>query len=127
MKKNIRLYKRNGNQFAYVLDAICVCDQNGNELQATDKERVKYFFDSFDQEYNYPYNRKMYPNIQERIAQYLRCLPSCIGIGFENDKIAEIGKSWGYCQTERKESDFIDNWFNTIAFRLIQLKNYFNL
>lgn len=127
MKKNIRLYKRNGNQFAYILDSICVTDYDGNELESTDKERVKYFFECFEKEYNYEYNKHLFPALGERIAQYLRCLPSCIHIAFENYKIAEIGKSWGYCQTERKEAQFIENWFSVIALRLIQLKRYFEL
>lgn len=127
MKKNIRDYRVNGNQFAYVLDAINVTDYDGNEIEATDKERVKYFFECFESEYNYEYNKKRYPNIQERISEYLKGLPSCIYVAFENYKIIEIGKSWGYCKTERKENEFINNWFSVIAFRLIQLKEYFNL
>lgn len=127
MKKNIRNYKVNGKQFAYVLDAINVTDFDGNELQATDKERVKYFFEMFESEFNYEYNRRRYPNLQNRISEYIKGLPSCINIAFENYKIAEIGKTWGYCKNERKEAEFIDNWFSVIAFRLIQLKEYFGL
>lgn len=127
MKKNIRDYKRNGNQFTYILDSITVSDFEGNEIGATDKEKVKYFFDTFEQEYNYSYNKKLYPNLQDRIASYLQGLPSCINVAFENYAIIEIGKSWGYCTSERKESEFINNWFSFIAFRLIKLKEYFNL
>lgn len=127
MKKNIRDYKVNGKQFAYVLDAICVYDYEGTELEATDKECVKYFFDCFESEFNFEYNRRRYPNLQNRINEYLKGLPSCIRIAFENYKIAEIGKSWGYCKNERKEAQFIENWFSVIAFRLIQLKRYFEL
>lgn len=125
MRKNIRDYKVNGNQFAYVLDAINVTDFNGNEINATDEERVKYFFEMFDSEF-YKYNKSR-ARLQDKIADYIQGLPSCIDIAFENYKIAEIGKSWGYCKTSRKESEFINNWFSVIAFRLIQLKEYFNL
>lgn len=115
MKKNIRDYKANGNQFAYVLNSINVTDYDGNEIDATDRERVKYFLKCFEIEYNYEYNKKRYPNIQERISEYLKGLPSCIGIEFENYKIAEIGKSWGYCKNERKESEsFIPNIFGFV-------------
>lgn len=127
MKKNIRDYKRNGNQFAYILDSITVANFIGNEIDATDKEKVKYFLDTFEQEYNYVNNKKLYPNLQNRIANYIQGLPSCINVAFENYAIIEIGKSWGYCTSERKESEFINNWFSCIAFRLIQLKEYFNL
>lgn len=127
MKNNIRDYKRNGNQFAYVLDSITVTNFDGNGIDATDKEKVKYFFDTFEQDYNYSYNKKLYPNLQDRIASYLQGLPSCINVAFENYAIIEIGKSWGYCTSERKESEFINNWSSFIAFRLIKLKEYFNL
>lgn len=127
MEKNIRNYSRNGNQFAYVLDAICVHDYDGNELEATDKERVKYFFEKFECEFNYAYNKRIYPNMQDRIAQYLQGLPPCISVAFTYADISNIGKSWGYCQTERKEAQFIENWFSVIALRLIQLKRYFEL
>lgn len=58
MRKNIRDYKVNGKQFAYVLDAINVTDFDGNEIDATDKERVKYFFECFDKEYNSSYYKR---------------------------------------------------------------------
>lgn len=127
MRKNIRDYKVNGKQFAYILDAINVTDFDGNEINATDEERVKYFFECFEEEYNAPYYRKVYPNLQQRISQYIQGLPCCFNIDYYNDKIAEIGKRWGYCKTERKETEFINNWFPVIAFRLIQLKEYFGV
>lgn len=128
MKKNIRDYKVNGNQFAYVLDAISVCDADDNEIMdVSDKEKVKYFFDKFTAEFDYPYNKREFPNMQDRIEQYLRGLPNCIHIAFENYNIAQIGKAWGCCKTERKEADFVDSWFSVMAFRLLQLRKYFNI
>lgn len=128
MKKNIRNYKVNGKQFSYVLDSINVTDYDGNEIaEVTDKERVKYFFDCFNAEYDSPYMREVYPNLQDRISQYLQCLPNCIHVAFRNYEILQIGKSWGYCKTERKENQFIANWFNYMALRLLQLKDYFEI
>lgn len=117
MKKNVREYKDRGVQFAYVLDAI-----NLEKDSATDKERIDYFFGAFENEYNSAHEKRYYPKLQDRVSAYLRGLPSCIAIDFCNSDIAEIGKSWGYCGTPRKESAFIENWFDCIAFRLIQLK-----
>lgn len=128
MKKNIRNYKVNGKQFAYVLDSINVTDYEGNEItDVTDKERVKHFFECFNAEYNAPYSRKVYPNLQDRISQYLQGLPNCINVAYNNYDIIKIGKEWGYCKTERKENQFIENWFGCIALRLLQLKDYFKL
>lgn len=128
MKRNIRNYKINGKQFAYVLDSIIVYDNEDNEIEsATDKERVKYFFVCFNDEYNSPYEKKLYPNLRDRISQYLQGLPKCIHVAFTDYDIAQIGKEWGYCKTERSENQFIENWFSCIALRLLQLKDYFEL
>lgn len=119
MKKNIRDYEKVGVQFGYILDAI--------NLEGTDLEKVSYFFDSFNAERNSAYDKRCYPNLQDRIAEYLKGLPSCIGIAFSDYDIEQIGKSWGYCKTDKQVAKFVDNWFDTIAFRLIQLKKYYNI
>lgn len=123
MKKDIRDYKNVGIQYAYILDSI----EQETSVVLTGKEKVVYFFNCFDKEYNYDYNKCSYPNLQERITSYLRGLPSCIGIAFIDYNIAEIGKLWGYCKTDKQAAKFVDNWFDTIAFRLIQLAKYYDI
>lgn len=127
MKKNIRDYKVNGKQFAYVLDAINVTGYEGNEMKATDEERIKYFFSTYNNEYNKDYNKRLYPNSIERLTNYLQGLPSCINIAFTYYDITLIGKNWGYCKNERETERFINSWFKEIAFKLFQLKQYFNI
>lgn len=119
MRKDVRDYKNVGVQYAYVLDAI--------DFEGSDKEKVAYFLDCFNNEYNYDYNKRCYPNLQERIAEYIKGLPSCIGIAFSDYEIAQIGKSWGYCKTDKQAAKFVDNWFANIAYRLLQLKEYYNI
>lgn len=121
MKKleNCRNYKVNGKQFAYILDAI----HSDTREFSTDKERIEYFFECFNKEYNDEYYKRIYPNETDRIANWLQGLPSCIGIDYENSTIIEIGKSWGYCKTEKKENEFIENWFFQIALKLRQLRD----
>lgn len=122
MKKNVREYKNVGVQFAYVLD----CIYNDENLEMSDKEAINYFFECFDKEYNDSYYKRLYPNLQERVKEYIKGLPSCIGLPYSNYKIEEIGKSWGYCKTEKQRVNFVGNWFNVIAWRLIQLKDKLN-
>lgn len=122
MKKNVREYKNVGVQFAYVLD----CIHNDEKLDMSDKEAINYFFDCFDREYNDAYNKRLYPNLQERVKEYIKGLPSCFGVAYRTDTIINIGKSWGYCRTERQIVDFQNNWFSVIAWRLIQLKEKLN-
>lgn len=125
MKKNIREHKNVGVQYAYILDAI----HTGKlfECPMSDMGKVVYFFDCFNKEYNYDYNKRMYPNLQKRIASYLRGLPSCIDIAFENYHIEQTGKLWGYCKTDKQAAKFVDNWFEMVAFRLMQLAKYYNI
>lgn len=123
MKKNIREDKRFGVQFAYVLDSICVEDEQGNDLEnVSDEEKVSYVFKRFEKEYNYLNNKIRYPNEQERIKNWLMGLPSCVNIAFMNYDIEQLGKQWGFCQTEKKAALFAERWFNTVALRLLQLR-----
>jgi hypothetical protein len=117
---NIRDYKKTGVQFAYILD----CIQSDEVELTTDKERIEYFFRMFSIEGNCEYKRRIYPNEQERIEQYLRGLPSCCCIAFANYEIIEIGKSWGYdLDTERKANEFCERWFSIMALRLMQIRD----
>lgn len=124
--KDLRNNKRYGEQFAYVLDAIYAeSEETGEEItsQLTDKQKVEWVFRQFDIEFNYDYNKKRYPNEQERLANYLQGLPSCINIAFSDYDIKQLGKSWGYCKTEKKAAEFVGRWFSVMAFRLLQLRD----
>lgn len=120
--KNVRENKRSGVQFGYILD----CIQSEEKELITDKEKVDYFFACFEIEHNGPYYKRAIPNEQDRISDYLQGLPSCCSVDYYNEDIVNIGKSWGFCQTARKEQEFIDKWFSVLAYRLIQLREYFN-
>lgn len=119
MRKDLRDYKVNGCEFAYLFDCI-----HSDEVElTTDKEKVDYFFECFRNEFNDEYHRRMYPYLQDRIAQYLQGLPSCIGVAYTYHDILEVKKEWGViCDDAR----FIEKWFSVLAFRLIQMWRYFN-
>ena len=115
---------RNGIQLVYVLDCIrnsSRATDEGKEF-ANDSEVLKFFFDIFDEEFNGSYNKKYYPNLQDRISHYLQGLPSCFAVEYWNDEIIKLGVSWGVLNvTEgRKADDFCLNWFNVLAFRILQ-------
>lgn len=121
--KDLRLNKRYGVQFEYLFDCIYT-EQIGES--ATDKEKINFVFKTFEDEYGNPYNNRIYPNECERLAQYLRGLPSCVNIAFTNYDIIQIGKSWGLCKTSKAEANFVENWFDVCAFRLIQMRDMLN-
>ena len=114
-----------GTQYKYVLECIEDCSRANDEniTFESDYDKIRFFFDCFNQEFNYDYNRKRYPNFQVRISEYLRGLPSCMAIDYENTKIINIGVKWGFCNTERKKDQFLNNWFNMVALRIIQIAN----
>lgn len=120
---NLRLNKRYGVQFEYLFDCIDT-EQIGEN--ATDKEKVNFVFKTFEDEYGNPYNKRIYPNECERLAQYLRGLPSCVNVAFADYDIIQIGKSWGFCKTSKAEAKFVENWFDVCAFRLIQMRDMLN-
>jgi len=122
--KNVRDYKNVGKQFAYVLDSIMVENEvTGEEVTGlTDEQLIQWVFGHFNAEFGSKWERKQYPNEQERLAQWLRGLPSAIYIAFSDYDITEVGKSWGYCKTERQAAKFVENWWSLIACRLIQLR-----
>ena len=117
---NLRLNKRYGIQFEYLLDCI-----NSEEIgtEVSDKEKINYVFTCFEREYGNAYYKKMYPSEIVRLEQYLRCLPSCISIEFCDYNIIQIGKKWGYCKTPTSESAFADNWWRSVSLRLIQMRD----
>lgn len=117
---NIRDYKKVGVQFAYILDCI-----HSDEVKlTTDKERIEYFFRMFSMEGDCDYKRRVYPNEQERIAQYLQGLPSCCGVAYTYHDITALGESWGYdLDTERKANEFCERWWSVIALRLMQIRD----
>lgn len=110
-------------QFDYTLS--CINDDNETLYEA--KEKLQYFAYSFNSEFNNQYNRRRFPILQERIAEYLKGLPSCCSLAFADYAIIQIGKSWGFCKTEREENQFCKNWWNTVASRIIQLSNKYNI
>lgn len=121
--KDLRLDKCYRVQFEYLLDCINT-EQIGED--ATDKEKINFVFKTFEDEYGNPYNKRIYPKECERLAQYLRGLPSCINIAFTDYDIIQIGKRWGFCRSSIAGTRFVKNWFGESALRLIQMRDILN-
>ena len=111
--ENLRNDKRNGAQFAYILDSI--------NHEGSDREKVSYFFECFMQEFDFDYNRRRYPNTADRIGEYLQGLPSCCSVAFTYWDIEQQGKKWGFCGDDKKTANFINNWFQVLGSRLVAL------
>ena len=115
---------RNGAQLVYVLDCIKNSSRATDEgiTFANDYEALKFFFDCFDGEFNYQYNKRRFPNLSERIGDYLRGLPSCCSVAYWNDEILKLGFSWGVLDSVegRKAEKFLENYWMFLGLRLCQ-------
>ena len=105
-------------------------DENyeGKELN-TLKDKVKNFFECFETEYNYQANKFRYPNLRNRISEYLQGLPTCGGSlpCYYVDIIKDAKNIHGvdYDDLTVKSVDYIcDNWYEFISSHLLRIKNY---
>lgn len=115
---------RNGVQLVYVLDCIKDSTRAYDEGRtfATDADALTFFFECFNSEFNYTYNKRRFPCLSERIGDYLRGLPSCCNIDFWNDEILKLGLVWGVLDSTegRKAEKFTENFFDVCGLRICQ-------
>jgi len=115
---------RNGAQLVYVLDCIrnSASAYDNNVTFENDKEVIAFFFDHFEKEFNYQDNKRRFPNLSERIGEYLRRLPSCCNIAYWDDDILKLGLSWGVIDsTEGKKAEkFLNNYWCVLGVRICQ-------
>lgn len=87
-------------------------------------EKCKYVLSCFEGEY---YDRRE-SNYTKRVAGWLQGLPSIMTVPFYNNEIIEIGykldlikKGKRQTTTENNEQKFLDQWFELMAHKLIQM------
>lgn len=117
------IQKRYQDQYDYILR--CISSEEGP--LNTPEEKLQYFVRKFHREYDNKARRKTWPNLQERIAQYLTGLPSCCSMAFGNWHIGNLGEEWGMVKTEKQKERFVNNWWRTIAFRIMQLCEHYGI
>ena len=103
----------------YIIDQI---DGSGyDKTLTTDKEKVKFLKDTFYAEYSHEIVRR---GELKALAEYFSGLPSCCNIAFTNFDILQLAKKWGSLPenpTERQEIKILDNWWNLLANKTLQL------
>jgi hypothetical protein len=113
--KGTQAENRNKAMKEYILNAI---DSEGYDVTAeTEKEKLQFLFDTFKKEYCYKENLAYYGSIQKTFENWLMGLPSCFNIDYENYRIIEIGKNWGFLSQdadEKEEDDFLGQWWSKI-------------
>lgn len=117
------MQKRYQEQYDYILGHI----SSEDEVLSTPEEKLSYFVKKFHIEYDNEERRKLWPNCQERIAQYLRTLPSACSIAYGTWHIGNLGEEWGIVKTEKQKTRFVNNWWNIIAFRIMQMCQHYGI
>lgn len=105
----------------YILDCI--------ELEGSAKEKLQSVLAAFDIEYNYRNNKIIYPNFRTRFSEYLKCLPSSMGVAYDYCDILDLARKIGSLKenaTEEQEDKILSNWWNWITnefFKLCKKEN----
>ena len=109
----------------YMTEAI----RNGypsNQIAA--RESYKAWKGEFDNEYN----RRKWPRMRDRVADWLRGLPSAASIEFRDYFIGEIGTAWYFEQygkkpTEAQVAHLIERWWDWCADALIKIWKLYDI
>ena len=108
------------NVKAYIVGAI---DATGYDAEPeTDFAKLQFALDTFKSEKGWELARGK--NIQEAVADWFAGLPSACGIDYQNNVILELAREWGSLDessTDAEEIKIIENWFNFIACKFLQV------
>ena len=112
MKTNNKLHP----VFNYILGCI--------EHEGTNEEKLKEVLNAFNSEFNFEQNKRRYPNLQTRFAEWLQGAPSLFEIEYWNEGIIKLAKEWQSIPqdaTEKQEQKILDNYYNFMACKFFQL------
>ena len=111
----------------YLIDAVNTEDYTYLKT-VIPAEKIAFVMSCYNLEYNHAYNVKMYPNEQNRFANWLSGLPSVLNIPFYPSGILELSKELQEVETyDQKTKDKIcDNYFNFMAYHILKLNQKLN-
>src|SRR6185437_8548517 len=115
----MKISQINSNVYSYLINCIDT-EGYGKELN-TNTEKLQFIADTFKSEYGYNIKRL---GLQETLKEWFMGLPSSFNIDFTYHDIIERAKELGSLPenaTETQENKIIANWFNYMAYKLIQL------
>lgn len=114
--------RTNSNAFKAIMNEYLFHALNDIDSElSTYNEVANYSYNRFKSEFCHEYERKRTPNLQNRLSEYLQCLP--FQIDFENYKILELAKEWSQLPsnaTEKQEDKILANWWNFISYQILK-------
>jgi len=101
----------------------CIVDNGDDVLKddATDKEKLQYFFDTFRSEYGWALERHTQPCA---VCEYLQGMPSTLSIDVQYVDIERLNIGWGMLRANHTYSEYNHvqgNWFMSCAMMLCQM------
>lgn len=113
---------------AYILSCIDG-DAYGVECK-TNQEKIDFLKHCFENEYLFPANLARYGSVQNVLAEYFMGLPSVFNLAFYNHDILALAVEWGSLPenaTEKQEQKILDNYFQFLAAKTMQLFNGYRI
>ena len=130
LKTNNKEYIQREQQ--YLLDSIQDWYFNSIEIfeNLSDKERLNIVMAELRKHSDHEYNKKRIPNHQERLADHLQGMPSCIDIPTKYYRILEDVANLHNVKVEdmpeKLQDTIIKNFHNRIAYALLKLEYKLN-
>ena len=83
-------------------------------------------YKAWKEEFDYDYNRRRWSRVQDRVAEWLRGLPSAASIEYRDYYIGELGREWykavhGKEPTAKQIDHLIERWWDWCAQALIKI------
>ena len=101
----------------------CVDNEDNPSQTETIKGKLEYIMSRFDAEYNYKNNRMRYPNLADRMANYLMGLP--FSFAFDNYEVKQVAAKLHGIDSipEKKQAMILSQWFQHLAHMILKLAN----
>jgi hypothetical protein len=117
VKTNTNAYIANFQ--AYAME--CITTELGDAFPSL-IDALTYAIERYSSEFCCPYHNALYPNRQQRLAEYLRGLP--FGFDFSNHDIAEAyARLHGERCKAEKELAIVNMWFDHLSLMLERVSN----
>jgi len=120
LKTNSKKYQENfKNYFLEVIES-----EDLPEYIKTDKEKVNFIFERFEDEYNHENNKRRTPILQLRFAEWLQGL--AINLPYNYDDIIDLAKKLLETDQLKNEDKIINNYWSFMALQIIRLNEKLN-
>ena len=104
---------------AYAME--CITTELGDAFPSH-VDALAYAIERYNSEFCGPYNNALYPNMQQRLSEYLRGLP--FGFDFYNNDIVEAyARLHGERCKAGKELAIVNMWFDHLSLMLERIAN----